>query len=158
GHKLNAGDQVMFTTTGALPTGLSANTTYYVISAGLNQSTGKFEVSTSDKGSAVKTSGSQSGTQKLVSSAQWTCSNGSAACNSTGNGVSESTAMSQTAKYGTAANKVTMSSITVGGLPGGPNFMCSSAALQPLTTSQTTITNEINSMVALGATNIQEGL
>jgi hypothetical protein len=56
-----AGDMVVFATTGALPTGLTAGTTYYVISAGLSSS--QFEVSTTLGGSAVNTSGSQSGTQ-----------------------------------------------------------------------------------------------
>jgi microcystin-dependent protein len=59
-HGLVAGDQVYFTTTGALPTGLSANTLYYVISAGLT--TNAFEVSATRGGAAVNTSGSQSGT------------------------------------------------------------------------------------------------
>lgn len=60
-HGFNANDQITFSTTGALPTGLTAGTTYYVISAGLTANT--FEVSTSQGGSAVNTSGSQSGNQ-----------------------------------------------------------------------------------------------
>jgi microcystin-dependent protein len=59
-HGLIAGDQVYFTTTGSLPTGLSPNTIYYVISSGLT--TNNFEVSATRGGSAVNTSGSQSGT------------------------------------------------------------------------------------------------
>lgn len=58
-HGLIAGDKVSFTTTGALPTGLAANTDYFVISGGLTADA--FEVSTSRGGSAVNTSGSQSG-------------------------------------------------------------------------------------------------
>lgn len=59
-HGLALNDTVLFTTTGALPTGLSANTVYYVISAGLTLNA--FEVSATQGGSAVNTSVSQSGT------------------------------------------------------------------------------------------------
>lgn len=62
-HGLSAGDTVYFTTTGALPTGLTANTIYYVIAAGLTANA--FEVSTTLGGAAVNTSGSQSGTHTL---------------------------------------------------------------------------------------------
>ena len=55
--------QVHFKTTGALPTGLAVDTVYYVISAGLT--TNAFEVSTTVGGSAVNTSGSQSGTHSV---------------------------------------------------------------------------------------------
>ena len=58
-HSLLAGMPVVFSTTGALPTGLTAGTIYYVISAGL--ATDSFRVSTSVGGSAVNTSGTQSG-------------------------------------------------------------------------------------------------
>ena len=50
-----------FSTTGSLPTGLSAGVTYYVLASGLTGST--FEVSATPNGTAVNTSGSQSGTQ-----------------------------------------------------------------------------------------------
>jgi hypothetical protein len=56
-----AGQALQFQTTGALPTGLTAGTTYYVIATGLTGS--GFEVSTSVGGSAVNTSGTQSGNQ-----------------------------------------------------------------------------------------------
>lgn len=61
GHGLLAGDTITFATTGALPTGITAGTTYYVIAAGLGANV--FEFSTSLGGSAVNTTGSQSGTQ-----------------------------------------------------------------------------------------------
>jgi hypothetical protein len=54
-----AGQPVRFTTTGALPTGLSSTVAYYVIATGL--STASFQVSTTLGGSAVNTSGTQSG-------------------------------------------------------------------------------------------------
>lgn len=63
-HGLLEGDTVYFTTTGALPTGLSANTLYYVISAGLTANA--FEVSATRGGAAVNTSGSQSGVHTLL--------------------------------------------------------------------------------------------
>ncbi len=62
-HGLVAGDTVRFTTTGTLPTGLSLNTVYYIIAAGLTADA--FEVSTTLAGSAVNTSGSQSGVHTL---------------------------------------------------------------------------------------------
>lgn len=62
-HGLVAGDQVQFTTTGALPTGILASTTYYVIAAGLGADT--FEISLTAGGSAINTSGSQSGVHTL---------------------------------------------------------------------------------------------
>lgn len=61
GHGLLENDTVVFATTGALPTGLVAGTTYYVIATGLTADA--FEVSTSQGGAAVNTSGTQSGTQ-----------------------------------------------------------------------------------------------
>lgn len=66
GHGLVAGDPVLFTTTGALPTGLTAGTTYYVISSGLGANT--FQVSTTLGGAAVNTSGTQSGTHSVYRS------------------------------------------------------------------------------------------
>ena len=60
GHGLGAGDPVVLRTTGALPTGLTAGTVYYVIAAGLTANA--FEVATTPGGAAVNTSGSQSGT------------------------------------------------------------------------------------------------
>lgn len=63
GHRFTEGDPVRFETTGALPTGLSTSTTYYVISTGLTADT--FRVSTSVGGAAVNTSGSQSGTHTV---------------------------------------------------------------------------------------------
>ncbi len=50
-----------------------------------------------------------------------------------------------------------MANITDSGLPGGPNFMCTTASLLPLSTDKTTIKNAINAMVAQGATSILEG-
>jgi hypothetical protein len=62
-HGLAAGDRISFTTTGALPTGVVAGTAYWVIAAGLTAN--DFEFSTSSGGSAVNSSGSQSGTHSL---------------------------------------------------------------------------------------------
>ena len=63
-HGLVENDTVIFATTGALPTGLTAGTTYYVIAAGLTADA--FEVSTSQGGVAVNTSGSQSGVHSML--------------------------------------------------------------------------------------------
>lgn len=66
-HGYVAGDRVHFTTTGALPTGLSLNTDYYVISAGLT--TNAFEVALTPGGAAVNTTGTQSGVHTVYASA-----------------------------------------------------------------------------------------
>lgn len=58
-HGLVAGDIVSFETTGALPTGLITGTNYYVI----NPTTNTFQVSATPGGSAINTSGVQSGVQ-----------------------------------------------------------------------------------------------
>ncbi len=66
-HGLVAGDSVTFTTDGALPTGLLYKRQYYVIAAGLTADT--FQVSVSPSGSAVVTTGTQSGTHTLYKNA-----------------------------------------------------------------------------------------
>ena len=66
GHGLRNGDTVLFTTTGALPTNLTANTQFFVINAAANT----FQVSASLNGTAVNSSGSQSGTHTLHSHAK----------------------------------------------------------------------------------------
>lgn len=65
-HGLSSGAGVVFSTTGALPTGLTAGTTYFVISAGLTASA--FEVSATVGGSAINTSGAGSGTHSAIGS------------------------------------------------------------------------------------------
>jgi hypothetical protein len=60
-HGLTANTRVGFTTTGALPTGMAANTPYYV----RNPSANAFEISSTSGGNANQTSGTQSGTQTV---------------------------------------------------------------------------------------------
>lgn len=55
------GDMVMFRTTGALPTGLTPETVYYVVNAATNT----FQVSATLGGAAIATSGTQSGTHTV---------------------------------------------------------------------------------------------
>ena len=62
-HGFVVGDTVYLETSGALPTGLSADTPYYVIASGLTTNT--FELSATRGGSAINTSGSQSGSHSL---------------------------------------------------------------------------------------------
>jgi hypothetical protein len=62
-HGLRVNDTIRFTTTGALPTGLAINTTYYVKTV-LSPNT--FTVSASAGGTAITTSGTQSGTQTAL--------------------------------------------------------------------------------------------
>ena len=61
-HNLVAGDKVYFTTTGALPTGLTANTHYYVLNPVANNT---FNVEATLGGGAITTTGSQSGVHTL---------------------------------------------------------------------------------------------
>jgi hypothetical protein len=62
-HGLSVGMTITFTTTGALPTGITAGTTYYVISAGFGANS--FRISATDAGAAINTTGTQSGTHTL---------------------------------------------------------------------------------------------
>lgn len=64
GHGLVADDVVVFTTSGALPTGLVAGKPYYVLSANLTANT--FKVSLTSGGTAVATSSAGSGTHTLT--------------------------------------------------------------------------------------------
>lgn len=61
-HGLQAGQQVRLTTTGALPTGLAISTTYFVVSVDANS----FQLSATQNGSAINTSGTQSGTHTMT--------------------------------------------------------------------------------------------
>jgi len=63
-HGLRAGNKIVFTTTGTLPTGVIAGREYYVISTSLTADT--FQFSASPSGTAVNTSGSQTGTHTLT--------------------------------------------------------------------------------------------
>lgn len=69
-HGLAEGTPVTFNTTGALPTGLAADTQYYVT----NPTTNTFQVAATRLGAAINTSGSQSGVHKAaggVNSTYW---------------------------------------------------------------------------------------
>ena len=59
GHGFSQDSKIHFTTSGALPTGLLVDTPYYVLAAGLTVNT--FEVAATPNGTAINTSGSQSG-------------------------------------------------------------------------------------------------
>lgn len=63
GHGLSANAPVVFTTNGALPTGIVSGTTYYVCSTAVTaMTTNTFQVSATAGGTPITTSGSQSGT------------------------------------------------------------------------------------------------
>lgn len=57
-HPLQNGDPVRFSTTGALPSGLGTGITYFVV----NSTTNTFQVASTRGGSAINTTGTQSGT------------------------------------------------------------------------------------------------
>jgi hypothetical protein len=61
GHGLVANQEIEFTTTGALPTGLTAGTKYFV----RNETANTFEVSLTSGGASINTTGTQSGTHTL---------------------------------------------------------------------------------------------
>lgn len=63
-HGLSANESVQFLTTGALPTGLTPATAVYV--SALLFTAGSFQVSATPGGSAISTSGSQSGAQTAL--------------------------------------------------------------------------------------------
>lgn len=63
GHGFTAGYSVMFTTTGALPTGLLPNVVYFVIAP----TTNTFNVAATVGGAAINTSGTQSGVHTIYS-------------------------------------------------------------------------------------------
>lgn len=62
-HGLLANQAFEFATTGALPTGITAGTTYYVSATGLGANS--FQFSTTPGGASVNLSGTQSGTQSI---------------------------------------------------------------------------------------------
>jgi hypothetical protein len=62
GHGFSAGDVVKFTTTGALPTGISIQNRYFVVSTG-NPDT--FQITDVPGDPAIETSGTQSGVHKV---------------------------------------------------------------------------------------------
>lgn len=66
GHPLQTGDCVHLTTSGALPTGLSANTNYYVIVINGNTFNLATTYANALAGTKINTSGSQSGTHTLT--------------------------------------------------------------------------------------------
>lgn len=63
-HGLVANTPIVFSTTGALPTGITAGVTYYVAAAGLTANS--FSVSATPGGAAITTSGTQSGVHTAV--------------------------------------------------------------------------------------------
>lgn len=61
-HGKNNGDSVILNTTSALPTGLSPGTTYYIV----NKATDSYQLAATVGGSAINTSGTQSGTHSSM--------------------------------------------------------------------------------------------
>lgn len=66
GHGLSTADQVYLTTTGALPTGLAANTLYYVVRIDANTFNLATTRANARAGTAINTTGSQSGVHSLT--------------------------------------------------------------------------------------------
>lgn len=78
GHGRSANDPIKFASTGLLPTGISAGVTYYVVSASITANT--FQLSATPGGSAITTSGSQTGTH-TATCAPWGDGDGSTTFN-----------------------------------------------------------------------------
>lgn len=64
-HGLSAGHPIKFSTTGALPTGIVAGTTYYLSSTGFTPDA--FQISATIGGASINTSGTQSGVHTGIS-------------------------------------------------------------------------------------------
>lgn len=115
GHGMVTGDQVYLTTTGALPTGLTANTLYYVIyidANSFNLATSRANAVASTK---IATSGTQSGTHTLRY-CPYGLGDGSTTFNipdARGRVVAGTDNMG-----GTSANRLTNPTSTTGGLDG----------------------------------------
>jgi len=77
-HGRTAGSVVTFATTGALPTGLTAGTPYYVSATGLTANT--YQVSATPNGASITTSGTQSGVQTATGSVNLTTGTRANAC------------------------------------------------------------------------------
>ncbi len=71
-HGVSNGTIIQLSTTGALPTGLAVATDYYIV----NQATNTFQLSLTEGGAAINTSGSQSGTHTVVPIIETTNSTG----------------------------------------------------------------------------------
>ena len=65
-HPYITGDAIKFSTTGALPTGLTANTIYYVIYVGANTFSVATTYERSVSGTKINTTGTQSGVHKVL--------------------------------------------------------------------------------------------
>ena len=63
-HTLEANSKVRFSTTGALPTGITAGTDYYVSATGLSPNS--FSISATAGGTQINTTGTQSGTHTAI--------------------------------------------------------------------------------------------
>lgn len=58
-HGMTGGERIVFTTTGSLPSGITAGTTYYVLAAGITTTT--FRISATSGGTAINTASAGSG-------------------------------------------------------------------------------------------------
>lgn len=110
-HGLVAGDAIVLETTGTLPSGLASNTTYYVI--GTNLGPNLFSVSETPGGSAINTSGSQSGTHTLRSLTARNVASGNGSV--VGGGVKNAAGGPQAAVGGGRSNTASGYASAVGG-------------------------------------------
>lgn len=144
GHGLAIGDVVVFTTTGTLPTGMSANTLYYVIAT--NFGANQFSLSTTFGGTILGISAAGTGTHTMHAG-----SNIIAATLAIDDQVSNTEHPiylvngTSTALAATITRYNLRASLTVGALTGGPASGVSSSAFV-LKTNPATITGTISQL------------
>lgn len=80
-HGLILNDSIKFSTTGTLPTGVTAGVTYFILSSGLTANA--FQFSATRGGTAITTTGSQTGTHTLVKTVATTLSSNDPKVNNT---------------------------------------------------------------------------
>lgn len=120
-HGLGVGDVVTFTTTNTLPTGLSTNTFYYVISTNLGAN--QFSVSTTYNGSIASISAAGSGTHTVHSGSSKIASTIAVddEVSKTDHPIYLVNATSTTASAVTVSKYNVRAALTVGALTGGPS-------------------------------------
>jgi hypothetical protein len=111
GNKLQNNDPIEFSTTGALPTGIVAGTTYYVRDYGVD-GVGLFRLAATPGGTAINTTGSQSGVHTGLH-VPYGRGDGSTTFNVVD--VRASTPIARDALGGTAAGRVTVAASGVNG-------------------------------------------
>lgn len=145
-HNLSINDTVVFSTTGSLPTGVVAGTTYYVESFGTPAAT-TFKIKATLAGSAIATTGSQSGTHSFTS--KYSPMDITAATASSG--VVTVTMTPYSKPFGAADVSTSADTITIAshGFNTGDLVTLTGTLPNPLSTSTNYYVNKLSSSVAI---------